>query len=179
VNVLFVGRVCPNKRFEDLIKVFYLFQKTARLRSRLVLVGALDPKDPYVHYLRGLVRELDVRDVVFKPGLSQPALNACYRTAHAFLCMSEHEGFCVPLVEAMHFGVPIIAYAQEAVRETLGGAGVLVYEKNFEAVAELLDLVTTDRAMRERIAAGQRRRLEAFRRPVIEQRLSALLADWL
>ena len=178
-NVLFVGRVSPNKKFEDLIKVFFYFQKTSRLRSRLILVGSMDPADRYTAYLRGLVRELDVRDVVFARRLSQPALNACYRTAGVLLCMSEHEGFCVPLVEAMHFGVPIVAYEQEAVAETLGGAGILVHDKNYEAIAELLDLVLNDRALRERILTGQRQRLAAFQRPAIEKRLRELMTEWL
>jgi glycosyltransferase involved in cell wall biosynthesis len=178
-NVLFVGRVSPNKKFEDVIKVFFYFQKTARLRSRLILVGSIDPADRYANYLRGLVRELDVRDVVFARRLPQPALNACYRAASAFVCMSEHEGFCVPLVEAMHFGVPIVAYAQEAVAETLGGAGVLVREKRFDEIAELVSLVISDGAFRDRIVAGQRQRLRAFQGPAVEQRLRELLAEWL
>jgi glycosyltransferase involved in cell wall biosynthesis len=167
-NVLFVGRVAPNKKFEDIIQAFYLFQRTSRLRSRLVLAGGMDPLDRYVGYLRGMVRELDVRDVVFTRHVSQAELNACYRTADAFLCMSEHEGFCIPLVEAMHFGVPIVAYAQEAVAETLGGAGVLVREKRFEEIAELLALLMDDSAFRDGIVAGQRERLAAFQRPAME-----------
>jgi len=170
-TVLFVGRVTPNKKFEDLIKAFFYFQKTARLRSRLVLAGAMDPADRYAAYLRGLVRELDVRDVVFTGHVTQAELNACYKTARLFLCMSEHEGFCIPLVEAMHFGVPIVAYAQQAVAETLGGTGVLVREKKFEAIAEIMALLVDDRGFRERIVAGERKRLEAFQRPAIEQRL--------
>jgi len=178
-NVLFVGRVSPNKKFEDLIKAFYYFQNTSRLRSRLVLAGAVDPADRYTAYLRGLIRELDVRDVVFTRRLSQRALNACYRTAGVFLCMSEHEGFCVPLIEAMHFDVPVVAYDQEAVSETLGGAGILVREKEFAAIAELLDLALHDTALRTRLVAGQHRRLTVFQRPAIEQRLRELLAGWL
>jgi len=120
-----------------------------------------------------------VRDVIFTRHVTQAELNACYRAADVFLCMSEHEGFCVPLVEAMHFGVPIVAYAQDAVAETLGGAGILVRHKEFEAIAELLDLVLTDAQLRERVVARQRERLRAFQRPAIEQRLRELLAEWL
>ena len=178
-NVLFVGRVAPNKKFEDIIKAFFFFQKTVRLRSRLVLAGAMDPLDRYCAYLHGLVRELDARDVIFTRHVTQAELNACYRTADMFLCMSEHEGFCIPLVEAMHFGVPIVAYAQPAVRETLGGAGVLVREKNFEEIAELMALLVSDSAFRDRIVAGQRARLAAFQRPAIEKRLRDLMAEWL
>jgi glycosyltransferase involved in cell wall biosynthesis len=125
------------------------------------------------------VQELDVRDVVFARRLAQPALNACYRTASVFLCLSEHEGFCVPLVEAMHFGVPIVACAQEAVAETLGGAGILVRHKEFEAIAEVVDLVIRDTQLRGRLIARQRERLTAFQRPAIERRLRELLSEWL
>jgi glycosyltransferase involved in cell wall biosynthesis len=179
VNVLSVGRVSPNKKLEDVIRAFYFFQKTARLRSRLVLAGAMDPLDRYSNYLHGLVRELDLRDVIFTRHVTQPELDACYRAAGVFLCMSEHEGFCVPLVEAMHFDVPIIAYAQEAVAETLGGAGILVHEKAFDAVGELIDLVVNDTALRERLLSTQRQRLAAFQRPAIEAHLRKLLAPWL
>jgi len=178
-NVLFVGRVTPNKKFEDLIKAFYLFQKTVRLRSRLVLAGAMDPLDRYSAYLYGLVRELDVRDVIFTRHVSQAELNACYREANIFLCMSEHEGFCIPLVEAMHFGVPVIAYDQEAVRETLGGSGVLVKEKHFETIAELMALVVTDGGFRDRIVAGQRARLACFQPAALERRLREHLGPYL
>lgn len=171
VNVLFVGRVTPNKKFEDVIKTFYFFQKTMRPRSRLVLAGALDVLDRYANYLHGLVRELDLRDVIFTRHVTQAELNACYRTADIFLCMSEHEGFCIPLVEAMHFGVPIVAYAQEAVRETLGGSGVLITSKDCEATAEVLDLLVSDQTLRQRIVARQRERLRAFRPDVVGQRL--------
>jgi len=174
-NVLFVGRVTPNKKIEDVIEAFYYFQKTARLRSRLVLAGAMDPLDRYSNYLHGLVRELDVRDVIFTRHVTQAELNACYRAADVFLCMSEHEGFCIPLVEAMHFGVPVVAYAQEAVAETLGSAGVLVHEKRHEEIAEVTSLLVSDSAFRERIVAGQCERLKAFERPAIEQRLHAHL----
>ncbi|MBN1918899.1 MAG: glycosyltransferase family 4 protein [Verrucomicrobia bacterium] len=170
-NVLFVGRVTPNKKLEDVIKTFYFFQKTAKLRSRLVFAGALDVLDRYANYLHGLVRELDLRDVIFTRHVTQAELNACYRTAHIFLCMSEHEGFCIPLVEAMHFGVPIVAYAQEAVRETLGGSGVLVTTKNHQAAAEILDLLVSDQSLCRRIIAAQRECLHAFQPEAIGKRL--------
>jgi glycosyltransferase involved in cell wall biosynthesis len=88
--------------------------------------------------------------------------------------MSEHEGFCVPLLEAMHFGVPIVAFAAGAVPETLGGAGLLLREKRFEEVAEMMHLAVSDRAVRERMAAASRERLAHFAPQAIERELLAL-----
>jgi glycosyltransferase involved in cell wall biosynthesis len=89
--------------------------------------------------------------------------------------MSEHEGFCVPLVEAMYHDVPIIAYAAAAVPDTLGDAGLLLNTKDFPVIAECAALLTTDDAFRERILARQRRRLDEFRPQAVAGRLRTYL----
>jgi glycosyltransferase involved in cell wall biosynthesis len=91
-------------------------------------------------------------------------LIAYYRVSHLFLCLSEHEGFCVPLQEAMHFGLPVVAYDAGAVRETLHGGGVLLAEKRPEVVAELVHRILHDRALRERILTTQARAIDEVRR---------------
>ncbi len=96
----------------------------------------------YLDRLRELVRELGVEEVVFTGHVDDDELYAYYRVADVFLCLSEHEGFCVPLQEAMHFSLPVIAYDAGAVRETLHGGGLLLQDKRPELVAELLDRVT-------------------------------------
>src|SRR6185436_18681463 len=88
---------------------------------------------------------------------------AYYASAHLFLCLSEHEGYCVPLLEAMSFGVPVIAYDAGAVAETLRGGGVLLKEKRPEAVAELIDHLVRDAPLRASVLATQRRALDAVR----------------
>jgi glycosyltransferase involved in cell wall biosynthesis len=90
--------------------------------------------------------------------------------------LSEHEGFCVPLVEAMAADVPILAYAAGAVPETLGGAGVLFSPKDLEVAAELLGLLVYDRGLRQQVLEGQRRRLADFAQGAIETRLAETLA---
>src|SRR4030095_14269500 len=104
-------------------------------------------------------------------------LGAFYRWADAYVSLSEHEGFCVPLVEAMAMDVPVLAYAAGAVPETLGGAGVLFAPKDLEFAAEMLGTLVYDRAVRDQVIAGQRRRLQDFSPARIERRLTDVLAS--
>ncbi len=94
-----------------------------------------------------------------------------------FLCMSEHEGFCVPLVEAMYFDVPIVAYVSSAITDTLGGSGVLVDNKDFGKVAEKINQVIHNRNLQEQIIAGQRRRLEDFDQDKISAQMVGFVGD--
>lgn len=176
VNVLFVGRVSPNKRFEDLLLTFYYLKKRVGSSANLLLVGSTDRMEPYLDYLRALAIRLGVPDVVFTGHVSTSELVAYYRCASVYLSMSEHEGFGVPLLESMQFDVPVVAYKAAAVPETLGGTGVLVKEKDHAAVAELLELLLADRALRERVVTRQRRRVADFYPESIEDRLDGLLA---
>ncbi len=104
-------------------------------------------------------------------------LGAFYRWADAYVSLSEHEGFCVPLVEAMAADVPILAYSAGAVPETLGGAGLLFAPKDLEVAAEMLGMLVYDRPLRARVLEGQRRRLDAFTPAAVEARLDRALAD--
>ncbi len=162
-NVLFVGRIIPNKRVDDVIRSFAVFQKWLRPRSRLLLVGDHRGFERYLDRLQELVRELRVDEVVFTGHVDDDELYAYYRVADAFLCLSEHEGFCVPLQEAMHFGLPVVAYDAGAVRETLRGGGVLLREKGPERVAEILDRLTRGSELRRAVLAGQAQAVAAIR----------------
>jgi glycosyltransferase involved in cell wall biosynthesis len=161
-NILFVGRVIPNKCFEDLIKVFYLYHRGIDRNSRLLLVGEYQGFERYYDSLVRLVDELGLKDVVLTGHVETDELAAYYQVADLFLCLSEHEGFCVPLLEAFRFGVPVMAYEGGAVAETLGGAGILIREKRLPEIAEMAHLVVFDERLRERIVARQYQRLEAF-----------------
>jgi glycosyltransferase involved in cell wall biosynthesis len=162
-TVLHVGRLVPNKRIEDLIKAHYWL---ARLipGARLLIVGGGET-NAYALGLRDLALALDVPGVHFGGHVSNAALTAYYRAASLYLCLSEHEGFCVPLVEAMHFGLPIVAFAAAGVTGTLGQGGVLLQRKDPLLTAELMARVLTDPAL------GQ----EAFRPPVVQARLQEVL----
>ena len=150
-NLLFVGRIIPNKKVDDLIRVFAVYKRWLDRSSRLLLVGDTRGHERYYDRLREMVRELRLDDVVFTGHVDDDDLIAYYRVSHLFLCLSEHEGFCVPLQEAMHFGLPVVAYDAGAVRETLHGGGVLLAEKRPEVVAELVRRILTDSTLRERI----------------------------
>jgi glycosyltransferase involved in cell wall biosynthesis len=162
-NVLFVGRIIPNKRIDDLIRCFAAFQRWVQPRSRLLLVGDTRGFERYFDRLQELVRELRVDEVVFTGQLDDAELYACYRVADVFLCLSEHEGFCVPLQEAMHFGVPVVAYEAGAVRETLHGGGLLLQDKSPRLVAELLDRLTHGGELRRAVMAAQARAIGEIR----------------
>jgi len=174
-NLLFVGRMAPNKKIEDLLKVFYYFRNTVNENSRLLLAGSLVGMDRYTSYLRALITILDLPDVTFFNHVTDAELYALYRTASAFICMSEHEGFCIPLLEAMHFRVPVIAYAAAAIPETLAGRGVLVKEKNYAAIAELVGIILSDPALRNSIVEKQLTRLPAFSFEAVSARFQALI----
>ena len=178
-NIVFVGRVVPNKKFEDVIKAFYFYQKTCNPASRLFLVGGYRGFTNYYTYLNALINELGIQRVKFSDHVSDETLRAFFKIADAFVCMSEHEGFCIPLVEAMYRKIPVIAYDAGAVGETLGGSGILFKEKNFEAIAEAMHLVTTDQDVRKKIAAAQTARLTAFSRDKTEEKLKTFLQPFL
>ena len=108
------------------------------------------------------IRKLEVEDLIFPGHISFAAILSYYRIADVFLCMSEHEGFCVPLVEAMYFDVPIIAYAKCAVPDTLGHSGVVVSEKNYDQIAQDIHKIVSDKEMKECIIGRQNTRLKDF-----------------
>lgn len=155
-NILFVGRIIPNKKIEDLIRVFAAYQRWVEPRSRLLLVGDHRGFERYFDRLRELVSDLRVDEVVFTGQVDDDDLYAYYREADIFLCLSEHEGFGVPLQEAMHFGVPVVAYDAGAVRETLRGGGILLREKRPEEVAELLGRLRPGEELREKVLSTLR-----------------------
>jgi glycosyltransferase involved in cell wall biosynthesis len=177
LNVLFVGRVAPHKRHEDLIRVFCHLKRSARPDARLLLVGSTWGTEPYVESLRAYVQRLGLTDVVFAGHVGAAEWAACYRRASVYLSMSEHEGFGVPLLESMHFGVPVIAYKAAAVPETLGGAGLLLTARNHAGTAELIALLEEDNNLRERVIARQRERLQDFMPARVRDRLVQLLRD--
>lgn len=162
VNFLFVGRVAPNKKHEDMIRTFCCYQKYCNPKSRLIFVGSWQGTELYYKRLQRYINALEVPNVIFTGHVSFAQLIAYYQVADVFLCMSEHEGFCVPLVEAMYFGVPIIAYDSCAVSDTLGGSGILLKDKNPLEAALAANKLITDTAFKREIVAEQRKRQQDF-----------------
>ena len=177
INFLFVGRIVPNKRIEDHIRLAEMYKRYIDSYYRFIFVGRYDGLPRYNAMIRALIvqyRMLPER-FIFTGAVPDEDLAAYYRWADAYISLSEHEGFCVPLVEAMATDVPVLAYAAGAVPETLGGAGMLFSPKDFEFAAEMLGTLVYDRPVRDRIVSGQCRRLRDFAPDRIEQRLKEVL----
>ena len=158
-KLLFVGRVSPNKRQDDLIRLLAYYRRCIDRDAQLILVGSYRDQPQYIARLEALVTSLELQDAVtFTGSVSFPALLAYYRVASCFVSLSEHEGFGVPLLESMRFRVPIVAFDAGAVGETLDRAGVLISEKDLATTAEAAGLILERPALRdELIAAGERR----------------------
>src|SRR5262249_13769045 len=154
-NVLFVGRMIANKKIEDLIRWFHAYHTVFNPRSRLLLVGAQTQFERYVASLHQLVAALGTPHVHWIGHVSHEELVAFYDLADLFLCASEHEGFCVPLVEAFYKQVPVLAYAATAVPATMDGAGVLFEDRDPLHVARVMDAILSDASLQDTIVDGQ------------------------
>jgi glycosyltransferase involved in cell wall biosynthesis len=176
-RLLFVGRVAPNKRFEDVIRVFDHLRRGALPDAQLVLVGECRAHLAYYDALVALAARLGCAErVVFTGKVDDATLAAHYARADAFLSMSAHEGFCLPLLESMAFGVPTFAYGAGAVRETMGEAGVLIVERRLREIAELIHVVTSTPTIRQRLVQGQHAHIRRFSRPNVSRLLAEMLA---
>jgi glycosyltransferase involved in cell wall biosynthesis len=175
INIIYVGRIVPNKKYEDLIKTFYFYRKYINPKSRLILVGSYEGMEKYFITLQNLIEKLNLRQVIFTGQVSLEELIAYYHSSHIFLSLSEHEGFGVPFLEAMFFKIPIVAYKSSAVPYTLGGAGVTFREKHYEALAELIDVILKNQALRKKIIEKQSTRLKDFDR----EKIFALLKGYI
>jgi len=178
-NVIFVGRGVPNKRIEDLLCAFHYFQKTVEKNSRLIHAGSYTGLERYQALVQALARRLGIQNDVFAGSVSQAELNAFYESAHLFLCMSEHEGFCIPLIESMVHDVPVLAFAAGAVPETLDGAGILFRKKRWDNIAEMMDRMTKDSDLRAAIILKQQERLRRYESRNLADELKSFLAPLL
>jgi glycosyltransferase involved in cell wall biosynthesis len=161
---LFVGRVSPHKCHHDVVKAFAAYRRVYDPRARLWFVGG-SASHLYLTTLGKYAAALGLADAVHLVGsVPQSTLVAHFRTADVYVCLSEHEGFCVPLLEAMWHAVPVVAYRAAAVPETLGDppAGVLLDDKTPSMVAAAVHRVVTDEAVRDQLVAAGRRRVEHY-----------------
>lgn len=162
-NILFAGRVAPNKKHEDIIRVFYNYKRHYNDNSRLILMGNHLGVESYFYSLFRYIEELGLsEDVYFTGHISFEQVLACFASSDLFLCMSEHEGFCVPLVESMYFGMPIVARNTTAIGSTLGGSGILIPEKDYLLTAGVIDYILKNDDVRNRIIQGEKEQLKNF-----------------
>ena len=177
-NLLYVGRIVPNKCIEDVIRMFHHYHRGVNAHSRLVLAGRVLPN--YAMRVWRMVEELELEDrVLFLGRIDDRSLRTCYCFSDFYICMSEHEGFCVPLLEAFACRLPVFAYAAGAVPETMGPAGVLFEEKSFPVLCETLESIRGDRLLRQLIIDAQLRRLEDFSEESFVERFDEFVGRYL
>jgi glycosyltransferase involved in cell wall biosynthesis len=176
-NFLFVGRIVPNKKVEDIIRLAEHYKRYVDAHYRFIFVGRDDGVPRYAYMLRALIAELGwLPDrFLFTGAVPDEELAVYYRYSSVYISMSEHEGFCVPLLEAMAADLPVLAYSCAAVPDTLGGAGVQFAPKDFERIAELLGMLAFDDRLRASVIEGQRRRLAHFLGTRIDDELRRLV----
>ncbi len=168
-NILFTGRISPNKKQEDIIESFAYYQRYYQRKSRLFLVGSYQGMEIYRNRLERYAERLGAENVIFTGHIPFRDILAYYRLADLFLCLSEHEGFCIPLVEAMIFQLPIIAYDSTGVTETLGDGGILIKQKNPLEIAGMIDYVLCHPEVKAQVSAAGQARMQAFRMETIEE----------
>lgn len=176
MNFLFVGRIVPNKKIEDHIKLAEHYKRYVDEQYRFVFVGKTDATPNYYAAIRALLERYRMPQgrFVFTGPVPDEDLATYYRTASVYLSLSEHEGFCVPLLEAMAADVPVLAYSSTAVPDTLGGAGIQFAPKDLEYAAELLGELAYNDSLRKQVIAGQRARLADFGDDRIREALERL-----
>jgi L-malate glycosyltransferase len=178
LNFLFVGRIVPNKKIEDYIRLAEHYKRYVDTSYRFIFVGKSDGVPRYYNTVLALMAEFKMPPgrFLFTGPVPDEDLATYYRMASVYISLSEHEGFCVPLLEAMAADVPVMAYASTAVPDTLGGAGVQFAPKDLEFAAELLGELAYNDTLRAQVIAGQRRRLADFGDARIRRELEHLLA---
>ena len=164
INILMVGRVAPNKGHAALIDALAVYRREYNEHARLLIVGKeVEPLATYSQWLRQMIARLDLNgSVVFAGCVSDEQLKSYYLAADFFMLTSEHEGFCVPLVEAMALKVPIIACASSAIPSTVGKAGIVWNERNPYLLAESVNYLNNDESISAALALMGRRRYEEF-----------------
>ncbi len=176
-NILFAGRIMPNKKIEDLVKTVFFYKKFISPNVRLIVAGNTRSLAKYFLAVQDLAARfhLTTEDVLFTGHLPVDEFLALYRLADVFLSMSEHEGFCLPLLESCYFRVPVLAFDAGAVAETLGGAGMLFRDKNPAQVAGAVEQVLENEPLRRQLQDRAADRIAGYRRQADPQALLAML----
>jgi L-malate glycosyltransferase len=161
INILFVGRIVPNKRIDDHIRLAEMYKRYVDYYYRFIFVGRYDAVPSYFAQVQALITEFEMLPdrFWFTGPVPDEDLGAFYRWADAYVSLSEHEGFCVPLVEAFQMGVPVVARAATAVPATLDGGGVMYEDTDPNHVASILDAVLSDGGLRAQVIATQEQAL--------------------
>ena len=177
VNILHVGRIAPNKCIEDVIKSFYYLKTFIEPQSALWIAGIDTDTELYSFSLQRLSKSLGLTgSVEFLGGRTDEEIRALYEASSVYVCMSEHEGFCLPLVEAMSFGVPVVGFDAGAVRETIGDSGVVVTQKRHAEIGALVARLAAPGALRSELIERGRARVGRFSFESFRSRVRELLS---
>jgi glycosyltransferase involved in cell wall biosynthesis len=161
-NILYVGRIIPNKKVEDIIKTFYLYQKHFNPNSRLFIVGEYRGFERYYSALLNMTGKLQIKNAHFTGHIPDEELISYFKLSHLYLHMSEHEGFCAPVPESFYLNIPCLAYNAGAVKETMNNGGILLNEKDFTSTAALIHHILTNNALKQKILKSQQTALEKY-----------------
>lgn len=178
-NIIFVGRITPNKKIEDLIKILFFYKKYLSPSVRLIIAGNPATLPKYFYAVRDLASRfyLSSDDIVFTGHIRFDELLSVFKLGDLYISMSEHEGFCLPLIESCYFRIPLIAYDACAISETLRGAGVLVKEKNYEYIAALAEQVMYDDELNKKLKSLEERRIKEYREDARPEKLLEILKE--
>jgi glycosyltransferase involved in cell wall biosynthesis len=174
-NILFVGRVIPNKKVEDVIKTFHFYQEHFNAASRLFIVGEYRGFERYHSALQALVGRLKTKNVHFTGHIPDDELISYFKLSHLYVHMSEHEGFCAPVPESFYLDIPVVAFNAGALKETMNNGGVLLNRKDFIKAAALIDHILTDPGLKEKILCSQRQALNKY----FKNKTGKILLDYL
>ncbi len=177
-EILHVGRIAPNKCIEDIIKTFYFYHHYIEKNSRLWIVGIDIDTELYSFALKRLVYDCGLDGAVtFTGAVADEELRSFYEGSDVYLCMSEHEGFCLPVIEALHYELPVIAYNAGALPKTLGGGAILVNEKKFAHIAELVHEVIDNQSLRGSLISAGKERVGQLSYNNFKERVKELLMN--
>jgi len=174
-TLIFVGRFAPNKRQDDILHVFEYYQKYLNPRARLFLLGMYAYVDPYFSQIKKYMDERDIRNVTIKAHLTSEELAEMYQNADVFLSMSEHEGFCIPVLESIHFEVPVLAYKIPALEELLPKK-YLFSKKDYKKIAEYLYTIEQNKKFRKEMIKEQKKILYKFGENDIKERFKFVIS---
>lgn len=178
IHVLHIGRFAPNKCLEDILKTFYFLHHHVNKNSKLWLPGIDIDTELYSFSVKKLAQELRIDHAVnFVGRLDDSEIRALYENCSVYLCMSEHEGFCLPVIEAMHFGLPVLSFASSALPDTVSTGGILFSQKRYAELAELINLIHVDRALRGSLIESGRQRIQELSYDRFEKRADQLFVS--
>ena len=173
-TIIFVGRFAPNKRQNDIIRVFEYYSKFINPEAKLLLLGKYTYEDSYYTEIAKYIEDRNIKNVTIQAHLTSEELADKYKEADVFLSMSEHEGFCIPVLESIHFNVPVLAYKIPALEELLDQT-YLFDHKNYKKIAEKLYQIQINKELREKMIMDQKVILDKFQETKIKSKFKSFI----